>query len=809
MLVRDGVIEKMFIEPEEPGDPYGVSDADTMLQYLDPNGALPYDVTVFSREGCPFCAKAKAMLDEAGIEFEELVLNQDYTDQTLRAVTNANNVSTGLYQRTPYRWIRRSGSLVRGALTRPCQRRCLAGSPAGRHRGPILASLGPGHAYTLRMLRISDNAPDSQQHRVFEKARLSRDPRFDGRFFVGVKTTGIYCRPICPANAPNSANVSFYPTAAAAGEAGYRPCLRCRPECAPGTPAWQGTSTTVKRGLRLIADGALDDGDIEALADRLGVTSRHLRRLFKQHIGASPVAVAHTQRLHFAKRLIDQTTLPMTEIALAAGFGSTRRFNDAFRNTYGKTPRELRKRKAVAKPAAGLTVELPYRSPFDFSRLLAFFATRAIPGVEVVDGERYLRSVEIDGASSIIEFRWRRYAADDRARWPHAVAAAGHPACTWNVRPRCFARRYQPRSCRKTRFSNGACDVTRAFVSRASGTDSNLRSGPYSASSLRRGGYDPVGPPGTPLWHGRRLERLWYHECADTGLSRTGEVVAGAVGRPRNHRSRAGTIRRVAKAVVEGSVSFDSGQDADEFCRSLVAIKGIGDWTAQYIAMRALKEPDAFPHSDLGLLRAFDAPGSPRIKPAELKEPGRGMAPWRAYAALLLWGSEGELRRIAKCTTVTFDTPIGELLLAGTESALAMIGFPKGAMRRDPEPDWIYNEAPFQAVMTQLREYFDGSRKTFDLPLELTGTEFQVSVLKALQGIPYGETTSYGSIARQIGRPKAVRAVGAANGRNPIPIIVPCHRVIGSSGDLTGFGGGLDTKAELLRLEAENSGTLL
>ena len=156
-----------------------------------------------------------------------------------------------------------------------------------------------------------------------------------------------------------------------------------------------------------------------------------------------------------------------------------------------------------------------------------------------------------------------------------------------------------------------------------------------------------------------------------------------------------------------------------------------------------------------------------------------------------------------------FDTPIGELLLAGDADALSMIGFPKGSMRRDPESDWIYNEEPFKNARVQLSEYFAGERKEFNLPLLLSGTEFQVSVLQALQGIPYGETISYGAIAKQIGRPKAVRAVGAANGRNPIPIIVPCHRVVGSSGDLIGFGGGLDTKAELLRLEAENNGGLL
>ncbi|MGB5256794.1 MAG: methylated-DNA--[protein]-cysteine S-methyltransferase [Woeseiaceae bacterium] len=155
------------------------------------------------------------------------------------------------------------------------------------------------------------------------------------------------------------------------------------------------------------------------------------------------------------------------------------------------------------------------------------------------------------------------------------------------------------------------------------------------------------------------------------------------------------------------------------------------------------------------------------------------------------------------------DTPIGELLLAGQDGALAMIGFPKGSMRRDPEPEWIYNEKPLARARQQLQEYFAGERREFDLPLELTGTEFQISVLKALQQIPYGETVSYGEVAKRIGRPKAMRAVGAANGRNPIPIVVPCHRVIGSSGDMTGFGGGIDTKEALLRLEAENTQDLL
>jgi methylated-DNA-[protein]-cysteine S-methyltransferase len=155
------------------------------------------------------------------------------------------------------------------------------------------------------------------------------------------------------------------------------------------------------------------------------------------------------------------------------------------------------------------------------------------------------------------------------------------------------------------------------------------------------------------------------------------------------------------------------------------------------------------------------------------------------------------------------ETPIGELLLAGDNDGLSMIGFPKGSMRREPEPDWIFNEKQLAEARRQLREYFAGERREFDLPVQLSGTEFQVSVLRALQQIPYGETVSYGEIARRIGRPRAVRAVGAANGRNPLPIVVPCHRVIGSTGDLTGFGGGLDTKEALLRLEAEHSSDLL
>src|SRR5579864_19241 len=178
---------------------------------------------------------------------------------------------------------------------------------------------------------------------VFERARLARDARFDGRFFTGVTSTGIYCRPVCPAPAPKPAHVRYFLSAAAAAAAGFRPCLRCRPEASPGTPAWLGSSSTVSRALRLIGEGALDDGGVERIAERLGIGSRHLRRLFLRHLGATPVAVAQTRRVHFAKKLIDETELPMTQVAMASGFGSIRRFNATFQKLYGRTPSELRR----------------------------------------------------------------------------------------------------------------------------------------------------------------------------------------------------------------------------------------------------------------------------------------------------------------------------------------------------------------------------------------------------------------------------------------------------------------------------------
>jgi AraC family transcriptional regulator of adaptative response / DNA-3-methyladenine glycosylase II len=476
---------------------------------------------------------------------------------------------------------------------------------------------------------------------VFERARLSRDARFDGQFFVGVITTGIYCRPICPANIPKSENVCFFKTAAAASEAGFRPCLRCRPECAPGTPAWAGTSTTVQRGLRLIAAGALDDGDVERLAERLGVTSRHLRRLFTRHLGARPLAVAHTQRLQFAKRLIDDTSLPMKEISAASGFGSVRRFNDTFRKTYGRTPRELRSTRGRAAAGNALGVRLSFRPPYDWHTLLRFFATRATPGVEAVSAGRYLRTLDADGCRGVMAV------SEDKGHLRLELHGLG------------------------TQALFGVVQRARAMFDLDAPPDSirtTLRRDPFMRALLA--GNPGVRVPGA--WDGfeltvRAILGQQVSVKAATTLAgrivaRYGEQLGEAVGdipgapgclfpgperlvRARLEtigvvRGRAQTIRDVARATLAGELTFDAGQPPQDFRAALLSIRGIGNWTAEYLLMRALKQPDAFPASDLGLLRAFDVESERRLRPAELQARSQAWRPWRAYAAMLIWGSD-------------------------------------------------------------------------------------------------------------------------------------------------------------------------
>ena len=477
----------------------------------------------------------------------------------------------------------------------------------------------------------------AEQHKVFERARLARDARFDGRFFVGVKTTGIYCRPVCPANLPKRENVAFYPSAAAASEAGFRPCLRCRPETAPGTPAWNGTSTTVRRGLRLIEAGALENDGVESLAERLGVTSRHLRRLFQAHVGASPLSVAQTQRIHFAKRLIDQTRLPLHDVAFASGYRSVRRFNDEFKKTYQRSPRELRARQRQPdRDDHALTVRIPCREPFDWQQAHGFFVFRATPGVESLADGDYVRSIRLGDETGLIRVRYER--AGELAVSLHGVSTGAILPVVQRVRSMfdvdapvgeieaCLTQDPALRPRLRNGYGvrvPGVFDGFELAVRAILGQQVSVAAATTMAGRVASRYGDHLNCDALPevTRHFPEPERLARARFNDMGLIGT----------------RIQSIRELSKAVAAGDICLDEGAEPTETRRELEKIRGIGAWTAEYIAMRALKDPDAFPASDLGLLRALDEQFGRRLKPAELEDLSTAWKPWRAYAALLLW----------------------------------------------------------------------------------------------------------------------------------------------------------------------------
>jgi AraC family transcriptional regulator of adaptative response / DNA-3-methyladenine glycosylase II len=459
-------------------------------------------------------------------------------------------------------------------------------------------------------------------HTICRSARLARDPRFDGKFFIGVRTTGIYCRPVCPAPSPKEQNVEYYPSAAAAAEAGLRPCLRCRPECSPGTPAWLGSSVTVSRALRLIAEGALEEDGVDRLAERLGIGSRHLRRLFLTHLGATPVAVAQTRRLLAAKKLIDETSLPLTGIAIASGFGSIRRFNAAFLETWGRCPRELRRTRGRTPAGGPCTLELRYRPPFDWTALLGFLAGRAIGGVEHLEGDIYRRTIVTSRGPGWIEVRRAgKTALTLSIHCPDSselltIASRVRRLFDLDADPQVIAGHLRRDAllgplvkARPGLRVPGAWDGFELGVRAILGQQVSVAGASTLAARLVRKLGQPVAFEVTGLTH-------TFPSPADVS---TADL---AIGIP---AARAEAIRQFARAVACGRVTFDAAVDSRAFQEELRSLPGIGPWTAQYIAMRALSDPDAFPTSDLVLRRACG--GSDR-------EPWR---PWRAYAAMHIW----------------------------------------------------------------------------------------------------------------------------------------------------------------------------
>lgn len=479
---------------------------------------------------------------------------------------------------------------------------------------------------------------------VCYRALSSRDSRFDGRFFTGVVTTGIYCRPVCPARTPHRRNVHFYPSAAAAAEQGFRPCRRCRPEAAPGTPAREGTSAAVARALRLIDDGALDDDGVGRLAERVGLGERQLRRLFARHVGASPLAVAATRRAHLAKKLLDETDLPVTQVAFAAGYASVRRFNAAVQAAFRASPRELRALRRVGtrrgeRDDGHVDLRLAYRPPLRWHALLGFLAPRALPGVEDVreaDGGVYRRIACVGDDAGVIEVR---HAGDEHQLVLRVPANLTHGIAGLTAR----ARRL---------FD---LDADPAAIRTHLRRDAGLR--PFVRPGLRvPGAWDgfevavravlgqQVSVAGATTLAGRLVERFGKPvEGAAGALARRfpePAALAGAdlraIGLP---AARARAIAHLADAIAREQLVLAPHADPETTRARLLALPGVGPWTAAYVALRALGDPDAFPGSDLGLRRRL-ADGGRLPSPAELEARAEAWRPWRGYAALALWTAE-------------------------------------------------------------------------------------------------------------------------------------------------------------------------
>jgi AraC family transcriptional regulator, regulatory protein of adaptative response / DNA-3-methyladenine glycosylase II len=479
------------------------------------------------------------------------------------------------------------------------------------------------------------------------RALETRDERFDGRLFVGVTSTGIYCRPVCPAGPAKFENCRFYATAAAAQEAGFRPCLRCRPETAPDLGSWRGTSNTVSRGLALISEGALDgeEASVDVLAARLGVGARHLRRLFTQHLGATPVTVAQTRRVLFAKQLIHDTRLPMTEIALASGFGSVRRFNETFQQLYRRPPSALRRKQVTALPegsvaATGVTVRLRYRPPYDWAAILSHLRARAVAGVERVDGDRYSRTLLQDGQTGTVEIV---HIPDARS----LAATIRFPSV-----------RMLPRIVTRIRrvFDLGA-DVA--------AIDAHLARDPLLAPLVAErpglrapGAWDAfelaaraVLDQHVSVEAGRQRAGRLAHACGtrtsaalggDPALThafpdaaQVATVGQASLGIPASRRE---ALLGLARAALADPSFLEPLGAVERTLARLRAVRGIDEWTARYIALRLTREPDAFPASD-DLLRTATSTNGTRPSPSELMRRAECWRPWRAYAAQHLWAA--------------------------------------------------------------------------------------------------------------------------------------------------------------------------
>ena len=484
---------------------------------------------------------------------------------------------------------------------------------------------------------------DIPPHDVCYRALATKDARFDGRLFVGITSTGIYCRPICPARPAKRENCRFFPSAAAAQSAGFRPCLRCRPEISPDAAAWRGTSNTVSRALALIGEGGFDhEESVGALALRLGIGERQLRRLFDKHLGAPPIAVAQTRRILFAKQLIQDSALSMSAIAEASGFGSVRRFNDAFRKLYGRTPSDLRVRRAAVH-ATGVSVRLGYRAPYDWDAILAFLAARAVEGVEVVERGRYARTIEIGGEIGSIAVSPGRNHLEANIRFPNVRALLGivarlrrlfdldadvetigaHLSGDPSLAP-LIAKRPGLRT-------PGGWDGFELAIRALLGQQISVVAARMLAGKLVKLTSPPISPDVTG---DGRLSALF------PTAARVAKADLSMFGMP---RARIAALQALAQAAIADPNLLDPVGSYEQAVERLLALPGFGPWTAQYWALRALRDSDAFPAADVALLRnPVVADNGKRPTPKALLARAEVWRPWRAYAAQHLWASDGE-----------------------------------------------------------------------------------------------------------------------------------------------------------------------
>lgn len=488
----------------------------------------------------------------------------------------------------------------------------------------------------------SDVTNDDQRYRALS----ARDHRFDGVFYVAVSTTGIYCRPICPARLPARKNCAFFGSAAEAERAGYRPCFRCRPELSPGSAPTDRKRVLADRAYERIRAGALNDGNALQLAQELGVSERHLRRAVQERFGISPVELAQTARLGLAKQLLHDTQLPLSQICHASGFGSVRRFNALFKTRMGRSPSELRKGLDGSGSASShIELRLDYRPPLAFATLLAFLRQRAIPGVERVDDECYARLARIDGRAG-----WLRVRADSQR---HALRMeVAHPLVPCLMQVLSAARQlFDLDAHPDAMLESLALDP---LLGRAAQDMPGVRvPGAFCGFEIAVRALlgQQVSVKAATTLAGRLVERFgelasdearlgapaslthFFPTAIAIGESPVDDIAAiGLPGR------RAEAIRALARAVTSGELELKPGSDPDRVERALLTLPGVGPWTAGYIAMRTLHDPDALPQGDLVLRQALGTKRAP-VSSAALEARAEAWRPWRAYATLLLWQS--------------------------------------------------------------------------------------------------------------------------------------------------------------------------